>query len=207
MQEQVEDRVLGEYLAALAGNQAAPGGGSAAGVVGALAACLAEMMASLTREPGDDLLAAKAALAELRERALACARNDELSYGGYIQALAMPKSTPEEKATRKAAMNAAMEQSARVPLALAVVAIEIVNALEAVIRDGNKTVLGDAEASLVLAQATVDICQINVGANLGYIKDEALADDLRTSIEAASEMIVHLAAERRAQIGDRRAQG
>ncbi len=203
MQEIVANRGIGEYLEALAGDQAAPGGGSAAGIVGALAAATGQMMASLTREPSEAVLEASSKLAELRQRALECARNDETSYGGYIEALALPKESLEEKGARKQAMNEAMEKSARVPLALAVVAVEIVDTLEAVILDGNRTVLGDADASIVLAQATVDICQINVNANLKFIKDETLADDLRTSIEAAHEMIVHLASERRAQIADR----
>lgn len=204
MQESVSDRQIGAYLESLGGEQAMPGGGSAAGIVGALAAATAEMVASLTREPSEDIQAAKAALIELRTRALECARDDEKAYGSYLELLGLPKSTDEEKAHRKSELAKAMEQSARVPLALAIVAIEIINALEIVIRDGNKTVLGDAEASIVMAQATVDICQINVNANLAFIKDEALADDLRESIEAANEMIVHLAAERRGQIAERR---
>lgn len=203
MQDRVADRGIGEYLGALAGTQAMPGGGSAAGVVGALAAATAEMMASLTRVPSDRLLEAKSKLGELRERALQCAQDDEKSYGGYLDALNLPKGTDEEKAARKAKLAETLEASARIPLALAVVAVEIVDALENVILDGNKTVLGDASSSIVLAKATVDICEINVKANLGYIKDEALADDLRESIEAASEMIVHLSSERRAQIAER----
>lgn len=182
-----------------------PGGGSAAGVIGALAAATAELMASLTREPSDAVLEAKARLTALRERALQCAREDEVSYGGYLDALSLPKGTDEEKAARRARLKESMEASARVPLALAVVGVEIVDTLESVILDGNKTVLGDAEAAIVMARATVDVCDINVKANLGFIKDEALADDLRESIDAAKEMIVHLAAERGAQIAERRA--
>ena len=203
MQDSVSDRAIGTYLDALAGEQAAPGGGSAAGVVGALAAATAEMVASLTREPSEEMLAAKAALIELRTRALECAYDDEMAYGYYIESLKLPKDTDDEKQERKLAMGKAMEQSARVPIALAIVALEIINALELVIREGNKTVLGDANAAIVLAQATVDICEINVRANLPYLKDEHLALDIRTSIEAAQEMIVHLAAERRAQINER----
>ncbi len=63
--------------------------------------------------------------------------------------------------------------------------------------------LGDAETAIVLAKAVVDVCEINVKSNLTYIKDEALADDLRESIEAANEMIVHLSTVRRTQIADR----
>lgn len=204
MRDNVAERGIGEYLEALAGTQAMPGGGSASGVVGALAAATGEMMASLTREPSDSLLKAKAKLAELRLRALQCAQDDEKSYGGYLEALSLPKSTDDEKAVRRAQLNASMEASARVPLALAVVGVEIVDNLEAVIRDGNKTVLGDAEAAIVMATATVDVCEINVRANLKFIKDEPLADDLKESIEAAKELITHLSSERRSQIAERR---
>lgn len=205
MQDRVAERGIGEYLEALAGTQAMPGGGSAAGVIGALAAATAELMASLTREPTDALLEAKEKLAALRERALQCAREDEASYGGYLDALSLPKSTDDEKAARRTRLKETMEASARVPLALAVVGVEIVDTLESVILDGNKTVLGDAEAAIVMARATIDVCEINVKANLSFIKDEALADDLRESIDAAKEMVVHIASERGAQIAERRA--
>ncbi len=203
MQDAVEQRTVGAYLEALASEQPAPGGGSAAGIVASLAAALAEMVVNLTKEASPELAASGASLIELRTRALECARDDELAYSSYIEALQMPKSTDEEKQSRKVAMAAAAEQSARVPLALAIVAIEIINALDLVIHEGNTMVLGDANAAIVLAQATIDICEINVRSNLPYIKDEVLAGDIRESIEAAGEMIVHLAAERRAQINDR----
>ena len=74
MQDRVADRTIGEYLSALSGTQAMPGGGSAAGVVAALAAATAEMMASLTKNQSPRLLDAKSKLADLRERALQSAR-------------------------------------------------------------------------------------------------------------------------------------
>ena len=206
MHENVAERGIGEYLEALGGTDSMPGGGSAAGIVGALAAATAQMMASLTREQSPELIAAKDKLVELRARALECASDDEKSYGGYLDALSLPKSTDEEKSARKSQLAASLEASARVPLALAVVGVEIVDVLDAVIRDGNKTVLGDAESAIVMAMATVDVCEINVRANLKFIKDESLANSLQESISAAKELIVHLAAERRAQIEKRRSE-
>lgn len=206
MREKVSNRTIGEYVESLAGSDPMPGGGSAAGIVGALAAATAQMMASLTKETTENLLESSAKLAELRDRALQCALDDEEAYGGYLEALTLPKGTDEEKATRKARLADLLDASARVPLSLAVVAVEIVEAMEHVILDGNRTVIGDASTAIVLANAVVDICEINVKANLKYIKDEALADNLRESIEAASEMIVHLSSERRAQIAERFAQ-
>ena len=206
MQDRVADRTIGAYIESLGGEQAMPGGGSAAGVVAALAAATAQLMASLTKEPSDRLREGAAKLVELRERALQCAEADERAYGSYLDALSLPKESTEEKAARKARMNETLEESARVPITLAVVAVEIVDAMENVILDGNKTVIGDAETAMVLASAVVDVCEINVKSNLTYIKDETLVDDLRESIEAASEMIVHLSTERRTQIADRRTQ-
>ncbi len=203
MQDRVADRTIGSYIESLGGEQAMPGGGSAAGVVAALAAATAQLMASLTKDPSDRLREAAAKLVDLRERALHCAEADERAYGGYLDALSLPKDSPEEKTARRARMSETLEESARVPIALAVVAVEIVDAMENIILDGNKTVLGDAETAIVLAKAVVDVCEINVKSNLTYIKDEALADDLRESIEAANEMIVHLSTVRRTQIADR----
>lgn len=203
MQERVADRTIGSYLESLGGEQAMPGGGSAAGVIGALAAATAQLMASLTQEPSDRLREGTMKLIELRERALECAEADEQAYGSYLEALGLPKSSPKEKAARRARMAETLELSARVPITLAVVAVEIVDAMEDVILDGNKTVLSDADTAIVMASAVVDICEINVKSNLKYIKDEALADDLRESIEAANEMIVHLSTVRRTQIADR----
>lgn len=200
----VEQRTIGVYLDSLASTEPMPGGGSAAGVTAGLAAGLASMVISLTKEPGEELVAAQAQLEELRQRALECAYDDEQAYGGYLEASQMPKGSIEEKGARKEAMAKAMEHSGRVPLALAIVCVEILNALEPVIALGNKNILGDAESSIILAQAAVDICHVNVSENLNYIKDQALHDDLKTSIEAASEMMVHLTGERRAQINDRR---
>ena len=206
MHDRLVDRTIGSYIESLGGEEAMPGGGSAAGIVAALSAAAAQLMASLTKEPTDRLRSAASRLVDLRERALQCAEADERAYGSYLDALSLPKNSPEEKAARRARMAETLEESARVPVTLAVVAVEIVDAMENVILDGNKTVLSDAETALVLAKAVVDVCEINVKSNLTYIKDEALADDLRESIEAASEMIVHLSTERRTQIADRRSQ-
>lgn len=200
----VEQRTIGRYLESLAGTEPMPGGGSVAGVVAGLAAGLASMVISLTKEPGEELVAAQTSLDELRQRALECAYDDEQAYGGYLEATQLPKSSIEEKGARKEAMAQAMEHSARVPVALAIVCVEIMNALEPVIAQGNKNILGDAESSIILAQAAVDICLVNVGENLNYVKNDTLRDDLKTSIEAAGEMMVHLTSERRTQINDRR---
>src|SRR5699024_3808970 len=103
----------------LASSEPSPGGGSVAGLVSALAAGLGGMVASLTRDADPSVVDAASRLADLRASALASGAADELAYGGYIKASRMPKSTDEEKARRRTAMQEAMQEAASVPLNLA----------------------------------------------------------------------------------------
>lgn len=199
----VEHRTIGEYVSTIASEQPMPGGGSAAGVAGSMAAALAEMVIHMTKDPGSKLMNARAELQELRQRALELAYDDEQAYNGFLDAMKLPRSTEDEKTARKAAMQTAAEHSARIPLALAVVCVEILTAMEAVVALGNKNLLGDAKAAIILAQATVEISSVMVGENLGMIKEQSLHDDLKTSIEAATEMTTQLAMELRATINER----
>lgn len=199
----VEHRTIGKYVSTIASEQPMPGGGSAAGVAGSMAAALAEMVIQMTKDPGSKLLNAREELQELRQRALELAYDDEQAYNGFLDAMKLPRSTDEEKTARKAAMQTAAEHSARIPLALAVVCVEVLTAMEAVVALGNKNLLGDAKAAIVLAQATVEISAVMVGENLGMIRDQSLHDDLKTSIEAATEMTTQLAMELRATINER----
>src|SRR5699024_5571126 len=107
-QEDIRNRTIGNYLDALASSEPAPGGGSVAGLVGALAAGLGEMVVSLTRNADPSVVDAASRLSELRHSALASGTADENAYGGYVRASKMPKSTDEEKARRRSTMQAAL---------------------------------------------------------------------------------------------------
>src|SRR5699024_8343134 len=87
----INDRTVGSYLDALASSAPAPGGGSVAGLIGALAAGLGEMVVSLTRDPNHEILEAAATLTDLRASALASGAADEQAYGGYVEASKLPK--------------------------------------------------------------------------------------------------------------------
>ncbi len=53
-QAPLAERTIGDYLETLGSSQPAPGGGSVAGLVGALAAGLGQMVISLTVKGGDN---------------------------------------------------------------------------------------------------------------------------------------------------------
>lgn len=167
----LEARTIDIYLDMVASDAPSPGGGSVAGVVGALGAALGQMVISLTESPHDELLQAGDRLAALRASSVASGAADELAYPAYLEASRMPKATAEEKARRKAMMQEAMQEAAAIPMQLAETGIEILETLQAVMLRGNPRVLSDAEAAMIFARACVDASLVNVRVNIAYIKD------------------------------------
>lgn len=169
--ETLADRRISGYLDMVASDAPAPGGGSVAGVVGGLAAALGEMVVNLTSDAPQGLLDARDRLTALRASAVAFGAADELAYPGYLDATRLPKTTPDEKAYRKAMMQEAMKEAATIPMQLAETALDMLEALEPVMEHGNRHVLSDAAVAVLLAQASIDACLINVRTNLAAIRD------------------------------------
>src|SRR5512133_3109917 len=100
----------------------APGGGSVAALMGALGASLGGMVANLSagKRGWDDKLeyfsdrAVKAQ--QLKDELFALVDEDTAAFNKVMDAFALPKNSPEEKAARTAAIEAATKHAAEVPL-------------------------------------------------------------------------------------------
>src|SRR5437870_11850147 len=98
----------------------APGGGSAAALMGALGASLGGMVANLSagKRGWDDKLeyfsnwAVKAQ--QLKDELLALVDEDTAAFNKVMDALALPKQSGEEKASRAAAVGSATKHAAEV---------------------------------------------------------------------------------------------
>lgn len=193
----LDQRTIGEYLDQLASSAPAPGGGSVAGLVGALAAGLGQMVVSLTakNEPESPLTEQFATLGAARAALLAAAAADERAYSAYIESARMPKTTGEEKERRRNAMQAALTNAASVPLMLAEAACNMLEELAPVIREGTPHALSDAEMAIILAQTTVSTGLVNVRVNIPLIKDQARARSLASRAAAVESKSSRLAAE------------
>lgn len=201
--EKMESRPIGDYLDALASDAPAPGGGSVAGLVGALAAGLGQMVVSLTREAPDELVQANERLAALRASMIASGAADELAYAGYVEASRMPKSTPEEKDLRRATMQEALKEAVAVPMQLAETASELLETLDPVIRLGSKHVISDAEIGITLALACVDASLVNVRVNIPMIRDKEMAGNLAGHAHKIEQRAHQLAENLRATLAER----
>lgn len=201
--EKLETRTIGRYLDMVASDAPAPGGGSVAGVVGALAAALGEMVVHLTDDPHAELVEAGDRLASLRASAVASGAADELAYPAYLEAARMPKSTPEEKARRQAMMQEAMREAAAIPMQLAETGIEILETLQPVMLHGNPRVLSDGEVAMIFARACVDASLVNVRVNLAYIKDAGTTGHLAGHAHKLEQHAGQLVDSLRKQLSDR----
>lgn len=201
-------RTIGDYLETLGSSAPAPGGGSVAGLIGALAASLSQMVISLTLKSGSNpaLEAQFETLAGVRQSLLAAAAADERAYGGYVDATRLPKGSDEEKAYRRTAMQAAIVNAANVPLMLAEAACGLLEELVPVARVGTAHALSDAEIATMLAHTSVQAALVNVRVNLPLIKDEAKARSISSRANTVEARAACHAAGVRAALDARRHQ-
>jgi formiminotetrahydrofolate cyclodeaminase len=175
------NETLTGWLAAIAAPAPSPAGGSAAAIAGALGAALAEMVAGLTarREKYTDVHPEANQTVEragqLRVRLAALAARDAETFAGFMAALALPKGTPEEQATRAAARDAALQEGAAVQLELLDGLAETADLAAAMTERGLAGALGDAATGTLLAAAAARSACWAIRSNLESAGDRAAA--------------------------------
>lgn len=195
----VAQAFVGDYLAALASNAPAPGGGSSAALSGAMGAALVSMVANLTK--GKAKYADYQALAEetlsrtqkLLPELIDCVNKDMKAFDGVMAAFRMPKSTDEEKAERSRAVQEAYKEATGAPVETAEKCLEVMRLAEGLLFKSNVTASVDLSAAAIEARAGVLIALENVNVNLAAIKDEGYVRDMRTwaeNIDAESRRLL-----------------
>lgn len=180
------------YLDALASSAPTPGGGSAATLVGALAAALCAIVAriSLTSPKLASVHEEAAAIAadadDLRRRFVELRPIDEAAFQAVVAAQAMPRATDAEKAVRRDALQAALVGAAEAPLESAQLARDafVLTARTAELHNAN--LMSDVDCARHFARAAFDASAANVEVNHRYITDEATVQQQRDRLAALS---------------------
>jgi formiminotetrahydrofolate cyclodeaminase len=188
---------LGDYLDRVASAAPAPGGGSVAGVVAALAAGLGAMACRLSGErdaAGERRLTPALAdaltrLERARAEATRLAAADERAYAAYRAAASLPRADDRQRAARRQAMQAALVGATETPLALAAACRDILEALRPVVRDGNPHVRSDADLAVSLAAAAAAGALRNVRDNAASLRDAARTATFRAEADALARAI------------------
>ncbi|MDZ7362673.1 MAG: glutamate formimidoyltransferase [candidate division KSB1 bacterium] len=168
----------------------APGGGSIAALAGSLGAALAAMVANLSigKPEFDSNYEELNSLAEkaqtLKDQLLAAVDEDTQAFSAVLEAMRLPKDTPEQQASRREAMQAGYKQATQVPLRTAKLCREALDLCLAAARCGNRQMISDAGVGALMAHAGVKGAVYNVRINLPQIKDNQFADDITAQLSA-----------------------
>ncbi len=163
----------------------APGGGSIAALAGSLGAALASMVSTLTvgkkgyEKVEADLLAVAEKAQEVKDKLLKAVDDDTNAFNAYMEATRLPKSTPEEKQRREAAIQEGLKQAVQVPLNTARLSSEALRLCAEAVEKGNVNSVTDAGVGAQIAYTGVLGGVFNVLINLGQITDDAFKDDMR----------------------------
>lgn len=191
-----------EFCSALAAGTATPGGGSAAAYAGEMAAALVAMVCRLTigkKKYADVEFQMKTLLenAEARRMEMNKAiRQDAESYNAVMDAIHLPKDSPEDQALRKNTLEAALIRAAEVPLNTARTALEIMRMAQGAAQTGNRSAISDAGTASTLAQACLHSACLNVRTNCSSIQDQEVRNRLLAEVrnleQSAREMAVEM---------------
>lgn len=159
----------------------APGGGSISAYMGALGAALGTMVANLSsHKPGwDDKWEFFSKWAEkgqaLKDQLLALVDEDTNAFNVIMNAFGMPKGTDEEKAARKAAIQAGTKYATEVPMRTIETTFQVFDICAAMIKKGNPASVSDAGVGVLCARAAIHGAYLNVKINASSLEDKEYA--------------------------------
>jgi formiminotetrahydrofolate cyclodeaminase len=184
----IEGRPIAGFLDDLASESATPGGGSAAAIMGAMAAALVSMVCNLTigkvnyRDVEEELGAVRSKAERFRRELTAMIEQDVKAFEEVMRAYAMPRRTSEEVCARSQAIQAALKEATLVPLRCCRTCQEIID-LSAIAADkGNRNVVSDAGVAVLAADAGLRGAALNVFINVRAIKDTAFVEENRKEV-------------------------
>ena len=196
-----------EFVEVLASKAPVPGGGGASALVGAVGTALGNMVGSLTvgkkkyADVEEEMKAAIEPMKEICAQLLDDIKRDSESFDQYMQALALPKETEEEKAARTEAMQNGLKAAVAVPLSVAKAACGILPYAETMVVKGNKTAVTDALVATMMARTAVLGAGFNVKINLESIKDQEYVDRIGKEVAELEKQAVEMEKKILAQSG------
>ena len=176
-------RVVGE---AMSNTDATPGGGSAAAISGSMGCGLGQMALGITlkskkldeaKRPA--LEAAHKALGEMRATFDALSSDDAAAFDRFMEAMSLPKESPE----RSAKMQAALKHAAEVPLKTAQISAGALAVARTAAPLAGAAVASDINCAMHLLKAAALCAAENVRINLGGIKDADASKDLQGRLD------------------------
>ncbi|MFL0424595.1 cyclodeaminase/cyclohydrolase family protein [Micrococcus luteus] len=180
----IRDESIESYLGRLASGEPTPGGGATGALAVAEGAGLLAMAARFSAaeevaRASEGLIAACLDLAD----------GDERGFGAVAEAFGLPRDTPEARARRSAAIQAALAEAVRPPRGIVDAAERALDLAERVLDAANPNVLSDVGAALGCVRGGLTAAAVTLETNLGPLRDEGLEGVLRADVDRADRLV------------------
>lgn len=182
------------YTDRLAAPTPTPGGGSATAVTASIAASLLQMVAGISLEKASEdqrpeLEAGVRFAGSFRARLLDLGAEDERAYEEFLQALRMPRITPEERTMRRQTMELAILHAASVPMEIAEMSLTLLHQVSNLARVANPNLVSDLTTAAHLAYGAANGALVMVNVNIDSIK----TPETKTELTAKCDQLgIHL---------------
>ena len=170
------DLTLRNFAESVAAKTSTPGGGSVSAYAAALGASLGIMAARYSE--GAAAAEAAQALEGLKDRFIGLVDRDTEAYSKVSSAYGLPKKTDEEKAKRRATIQAALVEAAEVPLQAMRSSVEALEALTRLSPICNRNLSSDLAGAMLLLKAGLEGCSWNVRINAAGVTDSTRRSSL-----------------------------
>ena len=183
-----------DFIDTLGSSAPAPGGGSVASLCGAMSTALSAMVGSLTHgKKGYEALfesqiSNSVQAQKLKDDFLADIDHDTAAFNAIMDAMKLPKKTPEEQAARKTAMTEATRLAINVPLRVLERSVDAVACAE-IAAQGNKNARSDAGVAALTAKAAAEGAFYNVLINLDGFADTTYAAEATQRAQRALDEV------------------
>ena len=175
---------LSDFADETASESPAPGGGSIAAYIGALGVSLATMVANLSshKKGWDERWEEFSNWAEkgqqYKNELVRLVDADTRAFNQIMDAFALPRSTDEEKATRKKAIQEATKKAIEIPFAVMQNAYGSMEVIRAMAEAGNPNSISDAGVGALCARSAVMGAFMNVRINAAGYDDKDFVKDV-----------------------------
>ncbi|GBC85985.1 Methenyltetrahydrofolate cyclohydrolase [bacterium HR11] len=190
------DQSVRDFIEAVAAATPAPGGGSVAALAAASAAALLQMYALRSAQSPKVAPDWRARFPEVacriagwKLRALTLVDEDVQAFEAVLEARRRPQATEAERKARTEAIRAATLRAAGVPLEVAELCVQVLQACQELLPHGLASMRSDVQTAYYIARAGLAAALANVAINLEGLEPAAVPEDLRTRYEAARQAL------------------
>lgn len=184
------NRSINDFLDVLASPASVPGGGAVAGLQGAEACALAEMVCNFTltnkkyASIESDVREVLAKLFSARNEFLSLMDKDAEGFSKLMEVLQKPKESFSSPSERTKVLDDAFKLSAAAPTDMSKLCVSLVPCFIFILEKGNKNLLSDALVACKVLTTCFFSSLENIRVNVNYVKDKAYVEDVESVLKS-----------------------